>query len=279
MTVHIPCSNPDCRQFLAVTADWAGEHVRCPACGCATEIPQTLFSRTPVAAAVPISQLQEPARQSCPGCNAPLPPEAVLCVACGFDLRVGKRLTTVREQKARATIPLGLGSVVAWSGYLLGGLLVFAALIAVVVQSPLWAFVLFLLGVGLAAGGFFLGQKAVAKVTVSRQAKGEILCSIVYQLFQYPVHRRRIYLTPNDRLVLCHEIPVAALVFFLGLLCLGIIPGLLWWYLLLGKRTSLQIRDIATGEVEHVSILWGDEGIRDLINTIWEVEHLTVERG
>jgi hypothetical protein len=33
----------------------------------------------------------------CPGCGAELPPGAVLCVACGYDLKEGRQLETVRE--------------------------------------------------------------------------------------------------------------------------------------------------------------------------------------
>jgi uncharacterized Zn finger protein (UPF0148 family) len=38
--------------------------------------------------------------QRCPDCRAPLTPGAVLCVACGYDLKEGRKLETVREPEA-----------------------------------------------------------------------------------------------------------------------------------------------------------------------------------
>ncbi len=38
-----------------------------------------------------------PTEARCPECGADLPPGAVLCVNCGYDLREGRRLETVRE--------------------------------------------------------------------------------------------------------------------------------------------------------------------------------------
>jgi len=39
----------------------------------------------------------------CPGCNAPLPPAAVLCVACGYHLPSGSYLSTSVERRSGAT--------------------------------------------------------------------------------------------------------------------------------------------------------------------------------
>ncbi len=46
-----------------------------------------------------------PAEQRCPNCGAELPSGAVLCVACGYDLKEGRRLETVREPVDAETIP------------------------------------------------------------------------------------------------------------------------------------------------------------------------------
>ncbi len=46
-----------------------------------------------------------PSENRCPNCGAELPPEAVLCVACGYDLREGRRLETVREPAPDEPLP------------------------------------------------------------------------------------------------------------------------------------------------------------------------------
>jgi hypothetical protein len=119
----------------------------------------------------------------------------------------------------------------------------------------------------------------VANVAVSKHPTGRVCCSIVYDWFTVPFKRRRVYMTRDDRLVVCHDIPPLALVFLLVLLCNGIIPGIIWWFLLLSKRTNLEIRKTASGQVERFSLLWGESGTNELIDTIREVEHLSVERA
>ncbi|MBM4072448.1 MAG: DUF4339 domain-containing protein [Planctomycetes bacterium] len=59
-----------------------------------------LFDPSPPVAKTPSNeQAKEPAPQlspvekACPSCQTVLPPRAVLCVHCGFDLRTGKKLT------------------------------------------------------------------------------------------------------------------------------------------------------------------------------------------
>jgi hypothetical protein len=38
--------------------------------------------------------LAESAQRTCPSCGQPVAANAVLCVACGYDFRTGKRLST-----------------------------------------------------------------------------------------------------------------------------------------------------------------------------------------
>jgi hypothetical protein len=46
-----------------------------------------------------------PAPERCPECGAELAPGAVLCVSCGFDLKEGRKLETVREPEAEDVVP------------------------------------------------------------------------------------------------------------------------------------------------------------------------------
>lgn len=75
------------------------------------------------------------AERLCPGCGAPLAPNAVLCVHCGTSLsgnQVGRLETTFRPalmtpRKSIWPIPVGIVSIVFAVGSILGQLLMFAA--------------------------------------------------------------------------------------------------------------------------------------------------------
>jgi hypothetical protein len=73
---------PSCSASLELEgtpSEWNGRELACPECG----------------AAITLADGIPPSTMPCPGCRANLPPDAVVCVACGTDLRTGKRLETV----------------------------------------------------------------------------------------------------------------------------------------------------------------------------------------
>jgi ribosomal protein L40E len=76
-TLNIQC--PSCQSNLVVEADpgeWAGQTIECPDCHAAIAIPSA--GGTP---------------SQCPSCNADLAEDAVVCVACGYDLRTGQKIS------------------------------------------------------------------------------------------------------------------------------------------------------------------------------------------
>src|SRR5688572_22394864 len=105
MTIKVACR---CRAQLKVKDELAGRRVKCPKCGEVLIVPRP--EPVPTAKAIAISAATPPAqveshvvapeptppakKQACPSCQAALPPDAVLCVQCGFHLLQGKRLTT-----------------------------------------------------------------------------------------------------------------------------------------------------------------------------------------
>jgi DNA-directed RNA polymerase subunit M/transcription elongation factor TFIIS len=283
---HVDCPNPDCGTSFPVRAEQEGTEVVCPACGQRTEVPWSFCpddEPPPEVVAVEEEDATATAARSdkifCPSCNIILPATEVVCVACGYHRKKGKRLGTVRERKAKAVIRLGGSPFVAVAALVFGCTLVFLALVSVARGHPFVAVCAFLQGAALIPLGIFFAGITVANVAVSKQASGRVYCSIVYELFTVPIKRRRVTMTAADRLVVCHDIPALALVFLLVLLCNGIIPGIIWWILLLSKRTNLEIRKTATGRVERFSLLWGECGTQELINTIREVEYLPIERA
>ncbi len=91
-------SCPNCNQVLEAPGEMAGEVVECPGCQQQMTVPQA-----PEADA-PASESQETGAEEsaetvaaaikCPNCEKEMPGEAVLCVHCGYHLRLGRKITT-----------------------------------------------------------------------------------------------------------------------------------------------------------------------------------------
>lgn len=95
---------PACGQVLEAPEEMAGESLACPSCEAPITIPApapdtpddsvaaSLFSTPPDAA------LDEPYTESaahvCPECGGALAEGAVLCVQCGFHLKLGRKIAT-----------------------------------------------------------------------------------------------------------------------------------------------------------------------------------------
>ena len=68
---------PACGQSLEAPEEMAGTEIECPTCGEVLALPGF-----------------EEEVAVCPKCDAELDPDAVLCVACGYHLELGKVLKT-----------------------------------------------------------------------------------------------------------------------------------------------------------------------------------------
>jgi hypothetical protein len=116
MPIKVTCQ---CGKSFAAKDELAGKAVKCPNCQQPLRIPQA-----GIAAPLPSASPPQPARPQqaapmppagggsvfdeiglkaapagamlCPGCAQPLPPNAVLCIKCGYNLKLGRRLETVR---------------------------------------------------------------------------------------------------------------------------------------------------------------------------------------
>ena len=98
MPIKVACQ---CGKQFAAKDVLAGKRVKCPQCSAVLTIPQAASGaaapRAPTAHRV--SELLDDAGMRtgvvrCPGCGAELGESAVLCVMCGYDTRVGRRLKT-----------------------------------------------------------------------------------------------------------------------------------------------------------------------------------------
>ncbi|NLX53806.1 MAG: hypothetical protein GXY58_01690 [Planctomycetaceae bacterium] len=94
MPIKVVCQ---CGQQFAAKDELAGKRVKCPKCGAVLTIaaPGAQQGST----GKPLSELLDDAGmragiRRCPGCAAELGDVAVLCVICGYDTRIGRRLKT-----------------------------------------------------------------------------------------------------------------------------------------------------------------------------------------
>ena len=87
-----------CGQVLEAPEEMAGEAIECPSCEAEITIPQPAQEDTLVLPNLPDIQIgstaASPAETLCPECGAALADGAVLCVACGFHLKLGKKIST-----------------------------------------------------------------------------------------------------------------------------------------------------------------------------------------
>src|SRR5262249_11762279 len=108
--ITVACS---CGKRLKAPASAAGKKARCPGCGGTVLLTAPApaddalnalydFSEQPAAPA-PAAPPPAP-RPACPQRRAPIPPQTVLCMPCGYDTRTGRSLAAA---KAAPVAPLG----------------------------------------------------------------------------------------------------------------------------------------------------------------------------
>lgn len=142
MPIKVQCK---CGKAFAAKDELAGKTVKCPACqqplkissGAATVAkapakpaqsagakPAAAKSSGPKSAAVPSPAAAKPSdslfdelglappvegTRPCPGCTEPLPAEAVICVNCGYNTKIGRRMVTAKA--AGETGEVGHGAI------------------------------------------------------------------------------------------------------------------------------------------------------------------------
>ena len=79
---------PKCQQPLEAPQEYANQDIECPACQQQITVP----GPAPVQAPDPVPQ--KVAGNKCPECSAALEDGVVLCMQCGFHLKLGKKIAT-----------------------------------------------------------------------------------------------------------------------------------------------------------------------------------------
>ena len=77
-------SCPGCNLVLAAPEEMMGELVECPECQNQMTVPGKASEKTKSAAG----------GNACPECGQSMPPDSVLCMGCGFHIKLGKKITT-----------------------------------------------------------------------------------------------------------------------------------------------------------------------------------------
>ena len=97
---------PHCSQNLEAPDDMGGEAIECPSCNKNITIPAPAPAEEAASGGkewrmprkrkrgqdAPAAGKEE--GETCPGCDAPLAADAVLCVKCGLNLQTGKKIST-----------------------------------------------------------------------------------------------------------------------------------------------------------------------------------------
>ena len=107
MSIKVECQ---CGQKFAAKDSMAGKRVKCPKCNQALVIPSGAqpeprkWGAGATAASPVLDLLDEAGVQhartgpQCPECDADLPPEALICIQCGYNVQTGRRMDTVGEE-------------------------------------------------------------------------------------------------------------------------------------------------------------------------------------
>jgi hypothetical protein len=173
MTIEFRCDK--CAKMLRAHEEQEGKDAPCPACGTLTVVPSPETARKAAPAPRRVEVAQEtlrladedeeegrpsraPAERTCPGCDAPMERGAVLCLACGFDRRIGKRRKTKVKRYERDWAPpptlasriVGLALAVPAFGFVC-----FLLLLAGVHPVPLVLFLLAFTSLALLAAGWY----------------------------------------------------------------------------------------------------------------------------
>jgi hypothetical protein len=111
MPIKVTCQ---CGKSFAAKDELAGKAVKCPACQKPLRIPEPAAAASAqppapaaankAAASAAASDLFDeiglapvaPGMRPCPGCGSPLKPEVVICIDCGYNTKLGRKMETIK---------------------------------------------------------------------------------------------------------------------------------------------------------------------------------------
>ena len=91
---------PACDQDLEAPEDMAGETVECPTCETQLSVPVAAPAEAAISQPAISGEDSENAGgndTACPSCGVEMPADAVLCMHCGYNIKLGKKMETSFE--------------------------------------------------------------------------------------------------------------------------------------------------------------------------------------
>jgi DNA-directed RNA polymerase subunit RPC12/RpoP len=91
---------PQCDTELSVSAEYVGAEVECPSCEAPMVVPGEAAAGNTLADLSNQSMPSEDRQadgSACPNCGNDLPEGAVLCVGCGYHIKLGRTIETSFE--------------------------------------------------------------------------------------------------------------------------------------------------------------------------------------
>lgn len=214
----------------------------------------------------------------CPECGRPLAEEAVVCTACGVDLRTGKKPVKTYERVERyweAGMPLQKRLVV--YGIIVGCFFVLGSVGSALAGELPYFLISFLFFCGLMA--FLLGS--FDRIDVTRNQRGQIRLTKTWRICFIPLAPQTFRMGDYEGLVSGqgHEVTVWDWLVVFFLLPAGIIPAVIWWYYAF-YHVSFFVALAKDHGFPDVILYrgWNEAHMRDVAETLHEVTGLPYDR-
>jgi hypothetical protein len=215
----------------------------------------------------------------CPECRKMIPRDALLCTSCGFNLQTGKKAVQVYEPVDRSWHggwPLGLR---------LGVFLGCQAVIFPLMLLGAWShgrifgwFFPWLFFTAMTA--FLLGT--FDQIHLKRNKKGRVTLTKTWRLCFIPRPPVEVDVHTYSGVVYGqkHEISWMDMFILVGLIVSGIIPGLIWFYLVFLRETVYVALAKAHGYPDLILYQGGNQELmREIAETIGDVAHMPAGSG
>jgi hypothetical protein len=285
MHIDITCS---CGQRYRVKESLAGKRVKCQKCAAAIAVPATTLSTDNGYATSSDSSLSSFDEQlthsvnlpglgrKCPNCTVPLAPHATFCVACGFNLKTGQATKTTRDASVGSHYPSITPVRTALS--LVGGMALLVGLVTLIAaangEGMRAAIVPGIVITVFGAAGCAAAILAISEIRIEKTPKGR--AQVIKSRGLGPFRNVCRYDT--------HEFDAAwfiqtatkggthgiLLAFMLLFLCFGLVPGLIWWAMLLrGNEARVSYRvELRKEGCSPVTLFRGGEDSKHDANAI-----------
>lgn len=217
------------------------------------------------------------AERPCPHCHRALPKEAVLCTACGTDLRSGQKMVKTYEPVEyswESGPPFRKRLMLFLAGQSMGAL---SGALAVYFSGDPWVFLAPHLTFTVLLA-FILGT--YDRTDVKRNERGRVQLSKTWRICFIPRLAEPVRLSEYEGVTTGRVANVGWLDFLItfALLGFGLLPGVLWWYFAIHKDSYFVALTQDHGyPALNVLRTWDDSQVRVIARTLADVTGLHYE--